>query len=81
MENEDFGFTYCYDEHLKLCIVLYRVNKNIDYIVAVLENGETVLFDDWSKNFCARLIVSDKRIHGTYYAYDVDDNLIDKQFY
>ena len=81
MENEDFGFTYCYDEHLKLCIVLYRVNKNIDYIVAVLENGETVLFDDWSKDFCARLIVSDERIHGTYYAYDVDDNLIAKQIY
>lgn len=81
IENEAFGFTYCWDENIKLCIVLYRLDKNIDYIVAILDNGETVLFDDWAKDFSGRLIVSDKILHGTYYAYDVDDQLIAVQIY
>ena len=81
IENEAFGFSYHWDENIKLCLVLYRFDKNIDYIVAVLENGETVLFNDWSQDYTARLIVSDKILHGTYYAYDADDHLITEQIY
>lgn len=67
-----------YSSNFGTYIIILRNNENIDYITCDLENNESYIFYNWTKNISYIFIESGDWYNGIYKAYDVNNNLIEE---
>lgn len=70
-----------YDNDVGMAIFIYRNDKSICRIELSLDSGNTIVFNEWQKDFTGCLIETTDWQNGTYKAYDSNGTLIEEVYY
>ena len=74
---EDIQFSEIWNKDIGTIFFIQRINKNIDTIEIILEDGTTIKQDEWYEDIC-RFIVNKNESNVTFRFYDINNQIINE---
>ncbi len=74
---EDIRFSEIWNKDIGTIFFIQRINKNIDTIEIILEDGTTIKQDEWYDNIC-KFVINKSESNVTFRFYDINNQIIDE---
>lgn len=80
-EDTQMSISGTYNSDIGLVVFIYRNDKSIEKVEVSLNDGTTLILDDWIRDFTGFILDIPRPTQGTYKAYDASHRLIFKGTY